>query len=246
MPGPSAFLRALVDFALPPRCPACGVVVEGDHRFCIDCWQAIDFLDGAGCASCGVPMPSQLGAGAACASCLAEPPAHDGVRAVAAYGDVARSVVMKLKYGRKPGMARIVALHLHRRFDPADDALLVPVPLHRWRLWSRGFNQSALIGRSLAARTGLPLAIDAIRRVKATPSLRGLTRVQRARAVRGVFALTEQGRAQIAGRVVYLVDDVYTSGATAGACAKLLKRGGASRVVVLCWARVLPVDEPAY
>ena len=234
-------LRAAIAFALPPRCPGCGVVVEADRRFCVDCWQAMDFLTGPGCTSCGVPLAGPPGG--QCLPCMAEPPAHDGVRAAVAYGPIARALVLKLKYGRKPGQAAIIAEHLARRVDDGESALLVPVPLHRWRLWGRGFNQSALIAARIGAATGLPVALDLLRRVKRTPPLRGLGRAQRARVMRGAFRVAPRARERLAGRTVYLVDDVYTSGATANGCAAVLKRAGAARVIVLCWARVIRDED---
>ncbi len=116
--------------------------------------------------------------------------------------------------------------------------IVVPVPLHRWRLWSRGFNQATLVSRAIAAATGLELKTNLLLRKRATPPLRGLSARRRSDAVRGVFRTT--GR--IAGGTVWLVDDIYTSGATANACAAALKRAGAERVVVLAWARVLRED----
>jgi len=220
-------------------------VVDDDHRFCAACWLGIDFLNGPGCAGCGLPFAHAEDPGMLCGECIAEPPVHDGVRAAVAYGDTARAVVLKLKYARRPGMARIIAQHLARHIDPAEDALLLPVPLHRWRIWSRGFNQSALIARALARESGLPLILDGLRRDRATPPLRGLGRKQRAKAVRGAFTVPATARSRIKGRTIYLVDDVYTSGATAGACAHILKAAGAERVVILCWARVMP-GEDAY
>ncbi|WP_136161848.1 ComF family protein [Sphingomonas flavalba] len=228
---------AVVAFALPPRCPGCGVIVDADRRFCAQCWQAMDFLTGPGCVTCGAPLAGPPGG--QCAPCMAEPPVHDGVRAAVAYGPIARALVLKLKYGRKPGQAALIAEHLARRITLGEAALLVPVPLHRWRLWGRGFNQAALIAQRIAAVTGLPVAPDLLRRVKRTPPLRGLGRAARARAVQGAFRAVPDARRRIGGRAVYLVDDVYTSGATANACAAALKRAGAARVTVLCWARVV-------
>lgn len=232
-------LRYALDFALPPRCPACGVIVGGEGSFCLGCWSRLDFLAGPGCATCGLPFDDDPGEEACCAACLAEPPHHDGVRAAVAYGDVARALALKLKHGRRIGMARIIGAHLARSAATEPGALLIPVPLHRWRIWRRGFNQSALIATEIARRTGLELRTDMLERTKATPMLGGLGRTARARTLRGAFAVPSDKRAALAGRSVLLVDDVYTSGATANGCARVLKRAGAARVTVLCWARVL-------
>lgn len=177
--------------------------------------------------------------GLTCGACLADPPYHDGVRAAVAYGEIARGLALKLKYSGRTAMAEIIAAQLARHIDGQLDGVLVPVPLHRWRIWRRGYNQSALIARALARRTGTVLIVDALDRVKATPALRGLGRAARARTVRGAFRIPVSHRAALTGRTVWLVDDVHTSGATANACARALKRAGAGRVIVLCWARVL-------
>lgn len=235
-------LFRLIDLALPPRCPGCGAIVEADHRFCAACWGSLRFLGPPWCAGCHAPFDFDRGAGAMCAACLADPPPHEGVRAAVAYGDVARRLALKLKYGGRLAAAETMARAM-ARLVPEGEALLVPVPLHRWRLWSRGFNQAALIARALARRHGLPVSVDLLRRVRATPKLQGLGRRARAKAVAGAFALAPGARTALRGRTVLLVDDVHTSGATGDACARLLKRGGAARVILLCWARVLP-DAP--
>jgi len=238
-------LRAAIDFALPPRCPACGLIVGDDGSFCANCWSKLDFLGGPACRTCGLPFETDQGPDARCAACLAEPPAHDGVRAVVAYGEVARTLALKLKHGRRIGLARVIGGHVARRAADEPGALIVPVPLHRWRIWSRGFNQSALIGGEIAKRVGLELRTDLLVRRKATPMLGGLGRAARARTLRGAFAVPSEKKSALSGRTVLLVDDVFTSGATANGCARVLKRAGAARVVVLCWARVLQghVDE---
>lgn len=177
--------------------------------------------------------------GLTCGTCLAHPPVHDGVRAAVAYGEIARGLALKLKYSGRTAMAEIIAAQLSRHIDPALEGVLVPVPLHRWRIWRRGYNQSALIARALARRTGTALSIDALDRVKPTPALRGLGRDARAKTVRGAFRVPASRGELVAGRAIWLVDDVHTSGATANACARALKQAGASRVLLLCWARVL-------
>jgi len=225
----------IVSFALPPRCAGCGEIVIADLQFCAECWQSLELLSGTGCELCGVPIPSNM---AICAPCIQEAPDHDGAIAVAAYGDLARTIVLKLKHGRKVGLARLIARMLLPRM-PKEQGILIPVPAHRWRIFGRGFNQSALIARHLAASSGLPLFLDALQRRRPTAMLRGASARERARIVRGAFSIDRQFFPQLKGRTVFLVDDVYTSGATANACARALKRSGARKVIVLCWARVV-------
>jgi ComF family protein len=248
MPAPAAFadaaLRQILDFALPPRCPGCGAITGEPHRFCLDCWSSLAFLGEPCCARCGLPFAYAGGDDAQCAACLAEPPPFDRLRAAVAYGDVSRQVALKLKYSGRPGLAETLAHFMLRHLDAGEgDLLLVPVPLHRWRIWTRGYNQAALIASALSRRTGLPAGLELLRRTRATPPLRGLGRRERTLAVRGAFEVPPRARDRLAGRRVLLVDDVYTSGATAAACARALKRGGALSVDVLCWARVVRAEE---
>jgi ComF family protein len=230
----------MLDFALPPRCPGCGAIVADPHRFCLGCWQALTFLGEPCCRRCGLPFDYE-GEGE-CGRCLAEPPPFDRLRAAVAYGEVSRQVALRLKYGGRPGLAETLAHFMLRHLDSGAGRtapVLVPVPLHRWRIWKRGYNQAALIASALAGRSGVRAELDLLRRTRATPPLRGLGRRERALAVRGAFAVPTGARPRLAGRSVILVDDVYTSGATASACARALRRAGAASVEMLCWARVV-------
>jgi ComF family protein len=238
-------LARMLDFALPPRCPGCGAIVAEPDRFCLDCWTRLTFLGEPCCGCCGLPF-AFAGEGL-CGRCLAEPPAFDRLRAAVAYGEVSRHVALRLKYSGRPGLAGTLAHFMLRhleRFDGEGERLLVPVPLHRWRIWKRGYNQAALIASALERRGGVPAGLDLLRRTRSTPPLRGLGRRERSLAVRGAFAVPAEARPLIEGRRIILVDDVYTSGATASACARTLKRSGAASVEILCWARVVNVDTP--
>lgn len=235
--------RPVVDFALPPRCPGCGVIVEDDDRFCLDCWSGMEFLGEPCCERCGQPFAYDMGPQALCGACLADPPGVDRMRAVLAYGDVARTVALKLKYGRRTGLARLIAAQMARHVpaEGRDAMLIMPVPLHRWRLWWRGFNQSALIATRLGRSTGIAIDNLSLIRTRRTPPLRGMNPKQRRKVVQGAFALAPD--CDVRGRVILLIDDVHTSGATADACAAELKRRGAAAVHLLCWARVMPERE---
>ena len=230
----------VLDFALPPRCAGCAEIIDELHSFCTECWLTLDWLGNAGCERCGMPLEATDAA--LCGRCLAAPPPLDRMRAAVVYGPLSRVIALKLKYGRKVALARTMARYMAPLRGPEDDALLVPVPLHRRRLWWRGFNQSGLVAKQLAAQWDMPVDQELLRRVRPTPPLKGMNETQRRNAVRGAFVAVEgrliNGRG-IEGRTVILIDDVLTTGSTAEACATALRKVGARRVELISWARVV-------
>lgn len=236
MAGIRSILMAPVNFALPKRCAGCGHIAGEEGDFCVACWSQLNILPDEGCLLCNAPVAL---AGSVCGPCLDTPPRHDGVLAAVDYCETARTLALKLKYGRKPGVADVMASLMARHARRHPSAVLVPIPLHRWRVWQRGFNQSLLIARSVARLTGQDISPTPIVRTRRTTPLGGLSRTARRREVRGAFAVHAPHIDGVKGRDVLLVDDVYTTGATTNACAAVLKRAGAKSVRILCWARVL-------
>lgn len=234
------FIRPVLDFVLPERCPACGIITPAGGTFCGDCWQRMHFLAPPWCSSCALPFAFEHSDETRCINCLANPPAHNGIRAVVAYDDVSRQIVLKLKYGGKIGMAKMIAAQLLRHLpDDRHGIIVTPVPLHWTRLWSRSFNQSVLIGKELARLAQVPFVPDMLLRTKRTPSMRGLSAKERGRIVGRAFAVNPRWQARIDNSRIILVDDVLTTGATSDGCIKILKKAGADWVQLFCWARAL-------
>ncbi len=193
------------------------------------------------CPRYGTPFAVDLGVGTLLsARAIADPPAFSRGRAVALYDGVARELVHKLKYGDRLDLAGIMGrmMAASGRDLIAEADCVVPVPLHRWRLWRRRFNQAALLARTVARAEGKPLELRALSRVKATRSQVGLTRAARARNLQGAFKVPDAARPRVAGRKILLVDDVSTTGATGNAAARALLRAGAASVDLLTFALV--------
>jgi ComF family protein len=172
---------------------------------------------------------------------LKSPPDWDRARAVAQFGPVMRELIHKFKYNDRHDARRLFGSWLAGAAGEllADADMLVPVPLHRWRLLRRKFNQAAMLAAEVGRLTGLPVDPFAVRRSKATRPQVGLSEAARRRNLAGAFEVPGRAKARIAGRNVLLIDDVITTGSTVGACARVLKRAGAARVDVLVLATVV-------
>ncbi len=239
------WLAALVDLVFPPFCPICrGRLAEGRRDpLCGACWARLERIAGPVCRVCGLPLGSLSAApleGRSCGPCRLSPPAFRYARAAARYGDTVRQAVHALKFGGRRAMAAplgdlLAGVDLAGLTPPGPD-LAVPVPLYPGRERARGFNQAALLAARLGRVTGLPVDAGVLRRRRATAVQADLPAREREANVRGAFVVRRPER--VAGRHVLLVDDVLTTGSTAGACAAALLEAGAATVGVLTVARV--------
>lgn len=245
--------RIGVDAILPPRCGGCGVITETTHAVCADCWAGLRFISAPQCACCGYPFELDDSANiiggegvdgrTLCGTCLQKKPAFDCARAALVYDDHSRDYLLRFKHADRTDLTPLLARWLYQCgqgiWDQAD--LIAPVPLHRRRLLYRRYNQSGLLATKLSKMTGVPWDGLVLGRQRNTRSLGGLGPSSRKREVGGAFAINERRAAQcgLDGARVVLIDDVLTTGATANACARILKQSGALHVSVITVARVV-------
>ena len=231
--------RAVVDGVLPPRCLACGTIVDEPDALCSSCWAGMTFFAPPWCAVCGLPFPHPMGEEAVCADCARQKPSWDRARAVMRYDKHSRHLVLALKHGDRTHVARALGRWMGRAgaelFEGAD--MIVPVPLHWTRLFTRRYNQAGLLAHAVRAAGGPPVMADWLVRRRRTPSQGRLGPVARVRNVRGAFAVRRG--CDVKGKRIVLVDDVLTTGATVEECARVLRRGGAASIGVLTLSRAV-------
>jgi len=214
-------LRPIVDLVYPPRCPSCGAAIATQGSLCLDCWGELRFPGGD-----EEPVPED---GAR----------HSGIIAATLYNDMSRSLILKFKHGGKlalaPLLGRMMASRIHN--EEGVHPLIIPVPLHRTRIWHRGFNQAAMLAREVARAGKGELKVDALVRQKRTPSLGNMSAEKRRNALAGAIAVRGNAKEAIKDRPIILVDDVLTSGATSNECVEALLGAGARSIRIACFAR---------
>jgi ComF family protein len=235
-----AAAQLALDVALPTLCVACRAPVSGEG-VCAACWAKLSFIAPPFCERLGIPFVYDPGPGILSMEAIADPPAYARARAAVRYDDVARKLVHGLKYQDRsdlaPPLGRWMARAGAEILNSAD--VIVPVPLHWRRGWSRRYNQSGALAKVIGGTCGVPVAGTVLKRIRPTPQQIGLSRSERAKNVQGAFQVPTERRAEVDGRRTVLVDDVLTTGATVDACARALLRAKAASVDVLVFARVV-------
>ncbi len=235
--------NGLLDFILPPLCISCRSIVQEHHGLCAQCWENVTFIQPPFCDILGFPLPFDEGDKTVSAAAITMDPNFDHARSVALYDGVMRDLIHHFKYygqmESKTIFGRWLAMASYEFIDNAD--LIVPVPLYRRKLFARRFNQAAILSDSLGDITGIAVERFVLKRVKDTKQQVGLSALQRRQNVGGAFAVDKVDKIHLMGKNILLIDDVYTTGSTANACAKTLKRAGAAQVDLITLARV---NEP--
>jgi ComF family protein len=236
-------LRPLLDLLLPPRCLSCRQPVSEDRALCGSCWADMRFIAEPFCQVCAYPFPFDAGSEILCGSCSQALPLFRRARAVLRYDGASRAMLLAFKHADRTAAAPSFAAWMARAGITLlrETDLMVPVPLHRRRLFLRRYNQAALLAAALGRLKGTPVVVpDLLERTKATASQGHLSPAERARNVSAAFRLRPGAESLVEGKAILLVDDVLTTGATVSACTRVLLRAGAASVDVMVLARVLP------
>jgi len=240
--GGSVFLRTVLDFFFPPLCHVCQTFIPnaGQLHICPYCHDRFKAIVSPLCPLCGIPFAG-AGADHLCSVCITTHHQIDAARAAFVYEGPCRELIHSFKYGNKTHLRRPLAMltanHLESFVHARAPELIIPVPLHRRRLRSRGFNQALLLGEYFSSRWNLPLLRHNLRRIRWTEPQVNLAAGDRRENVKGAFSVQDVN--QVCGRRVLVVDDVCTTGSTVEECALVLKQAGATDVSVLTIARAL-------
>jgi ComF family protein len=229
-----------VGLVYPPTCIFCAAATGEAHALCAACWPRLRFIERPYCERLGTPFPVDWGQPLLSPAAIADPPVFRRARAVALYDEIARVLVHRLKYADRLEHARAMGSMMVRAGAEllAEADVVVPVPLHPWRLWKRRFNQAMALASAVSRASGVPCDPFLLARVKRTASQVGLSKAQRQDNLQGAFRVPVEARPRVMDRRVLLVDDVLTTGSTANAASRALLRGGAASVDVLAFARV--------
>lgn len=237
-------LNRVIDFILPPRCIVTGDIVDRQGVLSAEAWKELNFIAAPQCIRCGMPFDfiEEYSAGdEVCGACLKTPPIYNQARAALIYDDASRHIILGFKHGDQTQSVPCFVPWLSQAgidfLDKAD--FLVPVPLHRFRILRRRFNQSALIVQYLSQSIKIPFILNGLDRVRATPTQGHLQASERKKNVKNAFVVPDKIIPKIRNKRIVLVDDVFTTGSTVHECTKALLKNGAGTVDVLTLARVV-------
>ena len=235
------FVSFLTNLLLPPQCLACGKISACAHKLCSTCWSKVNFITDPCCQTCGLPFDFHCEYAFICAACARLAPLFTKGRSAVSYDSISRKMISRLKYNdgayQAPGLAALLYQAGKGLLKDAD--YLIPIPLHRWRLLKRQYNQSGLLVRSLAKKCSVPPLFHVLQRPLFTKTQKGLTRAHRQLNVKKAFNVPSRHHFFLKGKIIVLVDDVWTTGTTLTEGCKALLKAGVKEIRVLTVARVL-------
>ncbi len=235
------YSERLIDFILPPRCILSGEIVDKNGTLHSSKWKELNFISTPLCSTCGTPFEYLETDMSICARCLTSSPSYNKARSAIYYDDNSRDFVLKFKHGDKTNLSvSMVPMMLKAGRELFIDAdYLIPVPLHRWRLLKRRYNQASILAKSISKETGIKFLPDTLTRHRYTKNQGAVSGKKRIKNVKNAFTVKKNDISLIKGKNLILIDDVFTTGATVNECAKTLIESGASKVDVLTLSMVV-------
>jgi competence protein ComFC len=241
IPSPALLLSRFLALFYPEICQVCRAqtATASESYLCEVCRAGIRSIEPPFCDCCGLPFQGDITVAFECANCREQQIHFRAARAAVELSGPIQDIVHRYKYNHatwfEPFLADLLVTHAQPALAQSQWDYIVPIPLHWLKLRERSFNQSLRLARHLSRATGIPVHNRLLKRVQPTPTQTRLTRAERTENVKRAFAY--RGRTKLSGTKIILVDDVLTTGATASACAKLLRQNGASIVDVWTVAR---------
>lgn len=231
--------KQFVDLLIPLRCAKCGVILDHRQGLCGDCWSLIPFITKPYCACCGLPFEFEIEEGALCGTCSHTHPPYKTARSVFVYGIHSKDLILRFKHTDAIHSAPLFAEWMSRLVQDIENPLCIPVPLHWTRLFMRTYNQAGLLAQEIAKLKGWVYAPSLLVRKRRTPSQGHLSKNSRTKNIERAFAVPLGKKKELFDKTIILVDDVFTTGATLNACAKVLLRAGVKEVHAVTLGRAV-------
>jgi ComF family protein len=236
--------RTFLNFIFPPRCAICDCFTDDAPSVCPPCFSQLHIISDPVCNICGCSFSYDFGSNNLCIPCQTEAPSYDRARAAIHYDNHSRRLVTRVKYSDRTDLVKLGASLMSQAGHEllAHTDIIIPVPLHWLRLFTRTYNQSQLFAQALSDLHSIPCIPHALQRIRYTTSQTTLGWHERQYNVKNAFRVRRSIAKKLKGKRVLIIDDVFTTGATIFACTKALKKAQVSSVFVLTLARRMPTD----
>lgn len=233
------FLKKLSEIIFPNQCISCNVLIGQEGIFCISCWQKLQFITEPKCKICSQPFEFKIDDNLTCPRCLSTKPSFDKTIVALRYNSIIKKIIKNFKYYDNIFLAKkLIGFLLNKiTLEINNFDIICAVPLHKSRLKSRKFNQSILLAKEIEKKFNKKLYYDLIFRTKNTATQASLKSKERTKNLKNAFAFNEKYSSLIKNKKILLIDDVMTTGVTVENCAKILKKAGAQKVIVVVVAK---------
>jgi len=230
-------LKNLLNIFFPAKCLSCNELLP-EYGFCVPCFNKITFSSSPCCAICSHPFEIETNEKALCGVCIKHTPYFDKAFYLFKYDELTKNIIFGFKYYDKTFLAKILAPYLHRLIhqNQAEIDLIIPVPMHPLKIIYRRYNQAALLTKEVGKLLAKKIDLFSLRKAKFTKAQVSLNLKDRRTNIKGSFAVVNE---DIKDKTILLIDDVITTNATINECAKILKKHGAKKVIILSVARVI-------